>query len=308
MEDPLQDIRRSFDLPDGEPLVDECSCALSKRILLHGRMYIFDQHVCFTSNLFGWVKQKVIPLHQIKDIKKKRNCGFPNSIQITWKKKEFFTSFQNRDDFYDLLYQALKRIQKDPLSSVEELEANNQIPNSRISDVSSSNSSDVLECGTRTETSTKSKKDESEGCNDDSDVDDDEATKDVWTVIQSPAPSIPESMEFLIEDSFDVPVQEFFSCILSVDSLFLENYHQNRGDSRYIESEWKQLQKVSGFVRQATFVSPVKGVRCIGFMSPKQTECSQDHRLCVYEGDHLIFQISQVSLSECPLCFDCLRL
>lgn len=27
-----------------------------------GRMYVFEQHVCFHSNVFGYVKNKIIPL------------------------------------------------------------------------------------------------------------------------------------------------------------------------------------------------------------------------------------------------------
>lgn len=43
-------------------LVDDFMCALQKRVLLQGRMYVFDHHVCFYSNLFGYVKAKIIPL------------------------------------------------------------------------------------------------------------------------------------------------------------------------------------------------------------------------------------------------------
>jgi hypothetical protein len=36
--------------------------AVQKRILLQGRMYVFEQHVCFHCNLFGYIKDTVIPL------------------------------------------------------------------------------------------------------------------------------------------------------------------------------------------------------------------------------------------------------
>lgn len=30
-------------------------CALQKEILLQGRLYVSEQHICFNSNIFGWV-------------------------------------------------------------------------------------------------------------------------------------------------------------------------------------------------------------------------------------------------------------
>lgn len=37
-------------------------CALRKRILLQGRLYICEHYICFYSHLFGYMKEKVIPL------------------------------------------------------------------------------------------------------------------------------------------------------------------------------------------------------------------------------------------------------
>lgn len=45
-----------------QSLIEDFHCALHKKILLQGRLYIFQQHICFYSNLFGFVKRKVIPL------------------------------------------------------------------------------------------------------------------------------------------------------------------------------------------------------------------------------------------------------
>lgn len=103
----VEELRKMFELPQGEMFMDEFYCALHKRILLQGRMYVFENYVCFYSNLFGWVKQKAIPLMEVSEVSKKRNYGFPNSIQIAWKgKKEFFTSFLSRDDAFTLIANA----------------------------------------------------------------------------------------------------------------------------------------------------------------------------------------------------------
>ena len=34
-------------------------CALYKKILLQGKMFVFDSYICFHANVFGYVKKKV---------------------------------------------------------------------------------------------------------------------------------------------------------------------------------------------------------------------------------------------------------
>ncbi len=45
---------------------------------------------------------QVIPLSEVSDVRKKKNVGFPNSIELTMLsgKREFFTSFLARADAY----------------------------------------------------------------------------------------------------------------------------------------------------------------------------------------------------------------
>ena len=42
-----------FGLPRGETIIDEFSCAVKRRIVLHGRMYVTVEHICFKSDIFG---------------------------------------------------------------------------------------------------------------------------------------------------------------------------------------------------------------------------------------------------------------
>jgi VAD1 Analog of StAR-related lipid transfer domain/GRAM domain len=90
--------------------MDDYMCALKKKVLLQGRLFVFERHFCFYSSLFGYHKAKVIPLEAVVDISKKKNVGFPNSIQVIWNaggnagvKKEFFASFLSREDAYRLM-------------------------------------------------------------------------------------------------------------------------------------------------------------------------------------------------------------
>lgn len=94
---------RSMDLTDR--LLDDFACALSREILLQGRIYLTEQSVCFNSNLLGWVTSLVIPFDEITRIDKKSTAGlFPNGISVETKDaKHNFASFLSRDVTYDLL-------------------------------------------------------------------------------------------------------------------------------------------------------------------------------------------------------------
>src|ERR1700694_377468 len=39
------------------------SCALSKEILVQGRMYVSEHYICFNSNIFGWVTNVNFHIH-----------------------------------------------------------------------------------------------------------------------------------------------------------------------------------------------------------------------------------------------------
>lgn len=96
---------------DTEDLLDTFMCALKKRILLQGRMYVFSKHVCFSCSLFGYHKVERIPIESIVSVRKRKHVGFPNSVEILWMqhegderpKKSFFTSFLSREDAFQMI-------------------------------------------------------------------------------------------------------------------------------------------------------------------------------------------------------------
>jgi len=96
-------------LDKDEMLIEDFTCALQKeRMLVHGRIYISEKHVCFYSQLFG-VTLKVIPLIEIIELFKRNTAlVFPNAIEIVTreKSKHFFTSFIFRDQAYQSLWDA----------------------------------------------------------------------------------------------------------------------------------------------------------------------------------------------------------
>lgn len=94
---------RSLDLTDR--LLDDFACALSREILLQGRLYVTERSLCFNSNLLGWVTSLIVPFEDIQRIDKKSTAGlFPNGISIETKEaKHNFASFLSRDSTYDFL-------------------------------------------------------------------------------------------------------------------------------------------------------------------------------------------------------------
>lgn len=96
-------IFRSLDLTDR--LLDDFACALSREILLQGRVYITEHLLCFNSNLLGWVTSVVVPFEDIVRFEKKLTAGlFPNGILVeTRDGRHNFASFLSRDATFDFM-------------------------------------------------------------------------------------------------------------------------------------------------------------------------------------------------------------
>ena len=82
-------------------------CAISKKGLRKGWMYLSNNFICFAGRKWGSKSKRVIPFKEITKIEKKYSLGiFPNAIEISFegdKPPVMFTSFVNRDSTYDLL-------------------------------------------------------------------------------------------------------------------------------------------------------------------------------------------------------------
>ncbi|GEQ69764.1 hypothetical protein JCM33374_g3438 [Metschnikowia sp. JCM 33374] len=94
---------KSIDLTDR--LLDDFACAISREILLQGRVYVTENCLCFNSNLLGWVTSLVVPYSEITRIDKKSTAGlFPNGIIVeTRTSKHNFASFLSRDATFEFI-------------------------------------------------------------------------------------------------------------------------------------------------------------------------------------------------------------
>src|SRR5690606_12299720 len=70
-------------VPEDDYLIEDYGCALQKDILVHGRLYVSEGHICFNSNILGWVNTLVISFDEVMAIEKKSTALlFPNAIVI----------------------------------------------------------------------------------------------------------------------------------------------------------------------------------------------------------------------------------
>ncbi|KAF1995493.1 hypothetical protein P154DRAFT_526294 [Amniculicola lignicola CBS 123094] len=92
-------------VPEDDYLIEDYSAALQKEILLQGRLYISEGHLCFSSNILGWVTNLVISFDEVVSVEKKSTAVlFPNAIVIqTLHARNVFASFLSRDSTYDLI-------------------------------------------------------------------------------------------------------------------------------------------------------------------------------------------------------------
>lgn len=92
-------------VPEDDYLIEDYGCALQKEILLQGRFYVSEGHICFNSNIFGWVNTLVISFDEVVSVEKKSTVVvFPNAIVIqTLHARHVFASFISRDSTYDLI-------------------------------------------------------------------------------------------------------------------------------------------------------------------------------------------------------------
>lgn len=90
-----RELHRLFpSLPDSETHIDDYSCALQKEILIHGRLYLTERHLCFSANIFGYVTELVLNVEDVVGVEKKSVLIIPNAVSVTLKDGKV----RNQDD------------------------------------------------------------------------------------------------------------------------------------------------------------------------------------------------------------------
>ena len=92
-------------VPEDDYLIEDYSCALQRDIILAGRIYVSEGHICFSSNILGWVTILVISFDEVVSIEKENTAVvFPNAIAVqTLQARHTFRSLLSREATYELL-------------------------------------------------------------------------------------------------------------------------------------------------------------------------------------------------------------
>lgn len=93
-------------VPEGDYLIEDYGCALQREILIQGRLYISENHICFHANIFGWLTDLSFPIYEITSLEKKMTAFvIPNAIQFSTRQSKYtFASFLSRDTTFDVIY------------------------------------------------------------------------------------------------------------------------------------------------------------------------------------------------------------
>ena len=100
-----QVVRNLFSLSEDEDILDDFSCALKKKIFVHGRLFCTDNYLCFYANILGFKTKQVIPFKEVVQIRRIKGT-ITNSIEIACnnKKSFFFGSFLRRNEAFQFIY------------------------------------------------------------------------------------------------------------------------------------------------------------------------------------------------------------
>ncbi|XP_066281232.1 protein Aster-B-like isoform X13 [Branchiostoma lanceolatum] len=154
-----EDFHKLFKhLPETERLLVDYSCALQKDILVHGRLYLTENWVCFYANIFRWETLLTIRCKDITSITKEKTAKvIPNAIQIcTENEKHFLTSFTQRDSVYMMIFRIWQNaLLEKPLSPSElwqyfkltngEMDFSSEEEDSATDSKSTENENDIVE-------------------------------------------------------------------------------------------------------------------------------------------------------------------
>jgi hypothetical protein len=128
-----QVVREIFGLSKKERIFDDFSCAYKHKILLHGRIYLTENYICFYSNVIGIKHKIILELKKIIEIKKRNTLGLiPNAIKITTEDNQAykFSSFSNRN----LAYKSFCALWKNVSSVAKDVTEGTESPDEEESD------------------------------------------------------------------------------------------------------------------------------------------------------------------------------
>ena len=211
--------RTFFELPETEKLVGDWSAAIIKGIARQGRMYVFTDHICFYSNLFGQKETLCIPFADVIGIDK-IVVNLTAGLKIRLSDKSFkFGSVYFRQKCFEQLRQlwsgsyVLAEIDEGP-EEIHEIGNDDDIAEELLSNGDYSNSDKFLT-------------------------------------------GLDELQQLISEELPCTPTQ-FFKYFCSNESSFEKDYHIQRGDTEIDVGEWTP-NTTFGVTRDVKYVIKLTG-------------------------------------------------
>ncbi|OQV13202.1 putative GRAM domain-containing protein 1B [Hypsibius exemplaris] len=109
---------------ENERLLIDYSCALQRDILVQGRFYISQYHICFYAKIIAWETNICTPWKSVISLSKERTAKIiPNALSYSTTDHEqyYFTSFGQRDKTFTNLYRIWQGAVKDQPMSTQEM-------------------------------------------------------------------------------------------------------------------------------------------------------------------------------------------
>ncbi|GAV02450.1 hypothetical protein RvY_13015 [Ramazzottius varieornatus] len=119
-----EELKKLFPLLDAsERLLVDHSCALQKDILVQGRLYVSQYHICFYAKILAWETTICTPWKTVTALSKERTAKIiPNALSYTTETGEqnYFTSFGQRDKIFTNLYRIWQgALKEQPMTTAE---------------------------------------------------------------------------------------------------------------------------------------------------------------------------------------------
>ncbi|KAI8545481.1 hypothetical protein RHMOL_Rhmol07G0043200 [Rhododendron molle] len=311
-----EEYRNLFRLPPDEVLLQDFNCALQENFLLQGHMYVFSQHICFYSNLFGFETKKVIPFNEVTAVRRAKAAGiFPTAIEIiAGGKKYFFTSFLSRDEAFKLIRDGWCQYGNGSKECTDSLDSKSELNIEENGELGTEKAMGSKHLGYESDSS-KRHRDipvledpklplevedgivSSLGVQDNVEEDAEPAVNNdssssrkslAWVEENSDAPKVPDCFTKVAESKFPITVEEFFNLFFSDDAVdFLESFHRSCGDKEFRCSSWYPHDNF-GHARDTSFKHPIKL-----YLGAKFGSCQEVQKFRVYRNSHLVMETSQ---------------
>ncbi|KAG7896375.1 hypothetical protein KL906_003181 [Ogataea polymorpha] len=301
------------EIPPSEIFIEDYTCAYRKDVLIHGRMYVSENHISFHSNLIGLITHFTITLSKVLTIKKKKTVGIPNALEFgTLHDKYTFASFISRDSTYELLVKIWSSLLSGSNLNTVDLDFTTSEVDSDDPESEESDDPDAVKMsrhGTLPSKTIKTTKESYLDSGNDSDVSDKE------NMITDDEPEINDNSESrtfrgipydgplhheptsnayssesgdveIVNDTISAPVGAVYSLLFGQDTMFLKNVLkiQKNTDISEIPAFDESTKK-----RTYSYTKPLNGP-----VGPKQTKCNVEEEIerCDFNSSCLVTQIT----------------